>query len=276
MALLPPDTGPQRPATAWASESPPGRSKLPAGEAAISWEPNGREFFQALVQDIDNAGLTSGAAIAERMWTTDAPYVPRMRFPDRPRAFFHLLNYGVDKGRHPLLAEDDNITSVACAVRFTQALNKNIATRGNVHRCWPSGPPVSDDPGNVTFRGGALPEEYRLFFQPGVRFRCATFVATSFKSEIAEQFTESVPAGCPKVIWTVKFNPSKKCNHVNLMEVSPFHDEKEFLFTAYSAFQVEQVSWKTDPTRVPHEITLLAEPDNRDAPRNLPNVPWNM
>jgi hypothetical protein len=44
--------------------------------------------------------------------------------------------------------------------------------------------------------------------------------------------------------------------------------EDEFLFSAYSAFEVVRVHWSPTPQNkaLPHEITLRAAPDNRCAP----------
>ena len=83
-------------------------------------------------------------------------------------------------------------------------------------------------------------------------------------------FLNDVPASIPKVLWTVRFDEASRCRQVNLMTASPYQGEIEFLFAPYSAFIVLSVDWRSDP----HRIVLKAEPDNKTAPRDLPNVPW--
>ncbi len=81
------------------------------------------------------------------------------------------------------------------------------------------------------------------------------------------------------VLWKIVFDPKRGCKHVNLV-ASHVPDEFEFLFSSYSAFEVKSVRWSKTPqdyTR-PHEITLLAAPDNKndeDFPEYLPLAPWS-
>ena len=53
--------------------------------------------------------------------------------------------------------------------------------------------------------------------------------------------------------------------------------EDEFLFSAYSAFEVVRVHWSPTPQNkaLPHEITLRAFPDNRAVSEDVPLSPWS-
>ena len=56
------------------------------------------------------------------------------------------------------------------------------------------------------------------------------------------------------------------------------HNEDEFLFSPFSAFEVVSVEWSESPhwTR-PHKIVLAVAPDNTDVqewPEELPLAPW--
>ncbi len=54
-------------------------------------------------------------------------------------------------------------------------------------------------------------------------------------------------------------------------------DEAEFLFSAYSAFEVVSVHWSETPQNrdLPHEITLRAFPDNRAVSEDVELSPWS-
>ena len=64
-----------------------------------------------------------------------------------------------------------------------------------------------------------------------------------------------------------------------ILSIHCAQDEAEFLFSAYSAFEVVRVHWSPTPQdkALPHEITLRAGPDNKDADfaEDLPLAPWN-
>jgi hypothetical protein len=53
--------------------------------------------------------------------------------------------------------------------------------------------------------------------------------------------------------------------------------EDEFLFSAYSAFEVVRVHWSATPQDKarPHEVTLRAFPDNLTVPEDMPLAPWS-
>ena len=52
--------------------------------------------------------------------------------------------------------------------------------------------------------------------------------------------------------------------------------EEELLFSAYSAFRVEEVVRSADPTNpaTPHRITIVAVYDNTVAGEDVPTAPW--
>ncbi len=81
------------------------------------------------------------------------------------------------------------------------------------------------------------------------------------------------------VLWIIELDPMHRCNHVNLVTATHMPGEFEFLFSAYSAFEVVRAKWSPTPQdkAQPHEITLRAAPDNKDAlfPEDLPLAPWN-
>ncbi len=81
------------------------------------------------------------------------------------------------------------------------------------------------------------------------------------------------------VLWKIVLDPDRRCNHVNLVTATHVPGEFEFLFSAYSAFEVVSVHWSLNPRDLarPHKITLFAAPDNKDEnfPEDLPLAPWS-
>jgi len=127
------------------------------------------------------------------------------------------------------------------------------------------------------YRGGALPKQHRSFFAPGVKFRAPRYTATSTKRDVAEEFVgkNSSPYEQNGVLWVVKIDRMYKCKHVNYLDkISSCKGEAEFLFPAYSPFEVLEV---TPPTSaVPYTmITLKAAVDGKHEPEDLPLSPWS-
>ena len=114
-------------------------------------------------------------------------------------------------------------------------------------------------PGGVCFRGGGFDERYRSFFVARRQFREPAFLVTSFSQDTADEFMarSSMPS---KVRWMVWIDPTRKCNHVNLVtkRVPGLPDEQEYLFAPYSAFTVLSVAWNAGTDAEPHVIELLA------------------
>ena len=77
----------------------------------------------------------------------------------------------------------------------------------------------------------------------------------------------------------MRLDPDLGCDHVNLVEETHCEGESEFLFAAYSAFEVVAVHWSATPQdpAAPHELTVRAAVDNANDPRfpeDLPLAPW--
>ena len=77
------------------------------------------------------------------------------------------------------------------------------------------------------------------------------------------------------ILWVVHLSPEYGCVHVNYVDATECPGEQEFLFAPYSVFTVESISWKDNPVwNDPHEVDLLASPDNKLEPEDLPLAPW--
>ena len=102
-----------------------------------------------------------------------------------------------------------------------------------------------------------------------------------YSSIVARQFMQRAWMVGPvnaRVVWRVELDAARGCDHVNLVTETHAPGESEFLFAAFSAFEVVRVHWldaPQDPT-TPHEITIRAAHDNRhaDFPEDLPLAPW--
>jgi hypothetical protein len=187
------------------------------------------------------------------------------------------------------IRNDDAALAEPCAV-FARALNSRLVARGVslADQTFPRGPDAGgrdkSTEANVSWRGGGFManEATRAFFVPGQKYRCAQFLATSFDLAVAHKFIRRVkhnPVVNANVLWKVKLDPERGCDHVNLVEETHVPGESEFLFAAYSAFEVVAVHWSAtpqDPT-TPHELTIRAAVDNANDPsfpEDLPLAPW--
>jgi hypothetical protein len=130
----------------------------------------------------------------------------------------------------------------------------------------------------VCYRGGGFDSAHRDFFTRGRQFRQPSFLPTSFKLEVAQQFLRE-RGGADCVLWRIYIHPRQLCHHVNLIKkTSPgLPDEQEYLFVPYSGFWVQRAEWKSGTSDDPHEIDLLAATDNKDAdwPETLMLAPWS-
>ena len=61
---------------------------------------------------------------------------------------------------------------------------------------------------------------------------------------------------------------------VNLVQRTNVAGEEEFLFAAYSTFEVLEASWNAGTDDEPHVVRLRAAIDNRKEPEELPLAPW--
>ena len=66
-----------------------------------------------------------------------------------------------------------------------------------------------------------------------------------------------------------------RCRHVNLVTKTNVPGEEEYLFAAYSTFEVRRVEWSANPTiDEPHIVELDAMVDNGREEEDLPLSPW--
>jgi len=185
------------------------------------------------------------------------------------------------------------------AVVLTRAINRTCVTvRSDRQKAfaddpahglynWPSGPDAEvgwSTEKNVTFRGGALPEEHvETFFTKDKKFRSNMFLATSFDKSVAYNFMKS-QAPRSRVVWRFEFDPARDCGHVNFLggdEVqSAVKSEREFLLTPYTILDVASVELSEDVETTPHQITLRVASDNKmlvdgvDSSESLDLAPW--
>ena len=153
-----------------------------------------------------------------------------------------------------------------------------------------------------SWRGGGFRDEHQGFFCVGKKYRVPGVLATALQKSVAESFISNSDQSQPRVLWCIKVDgrgvkdPRHRVKHANLVRKSLVCNavvmgtgtyepqESEFLFAAYSAFQVEAVKWaERDPVTekykigVYHRIVIRAANDNKDYsqwPENLPLAPW--
>lgn len=242
--------------------------------------PEGDAFFGRLLNEALAAGgvaeILDEAALnrfAVRVWTSQQQW--------GGREFCSLLNQAV--------REDGTLSPATLrpAVMLCRAINDVLCcgNRASGASEWPSGPGAlppllgqwvsaswSSEP-DTTFRGGALPAEHEAFFAVGRRFRTSMFVATSFDEAVARQFMARAPADVQPVLWRVRFDPVRRCKHVNYVGAlsTASSREAEFLFPPYSVFSVLRLE------RAQHHliVELQAAVDNLHEPTELPLAPWS-
>jgi hypothetical protein len=210
---------------------------------------------------------------AQKVWTS----AQRLK----GREFCSIYGEAI-RNDHAALAEP-------CAV-FARALNARLVTRdvSLADQTFPRGPGAGgrdkSTEANVSWRGGGFMDNAatRAFFVPGRKYRVAQFLATSFDLPVAQQFigrVEHSPVVNASALWKVRLDPDRGCDHVSLVEEAHVPDESEFLFAAYSAFEVVTVHWSAAPQHpaTPHELTIRAAADNANDPsfpEDLPLAPW--
>ena len=154
--------------------------------------------------------------------------------------------------------------------------------------------PVRWPPEHVTYRGTAMPRAYRVFFQPGKKYRSPMFVATSFDEGTAVRTflmrldpptADQTPAFQEPTLWRFHLDgalpENRRCVHANFIDRTDgtVHGEDEFLYSPYSVFTVTAVSWRESPVvneyiAEPHTIDVAVSPDNMREPLDLPLAPW--
>jgi hypothetical protein len=187
-------------------------------------------------------------------------------------------------------ANDSPLLAPAILLTCMMQLHINATRRTGYHEHerWPCGPRVAEKKGKSTekdtvFRGSALPNKHKAFFDEMLRnkqvYRVPMLLATSFDiTGVNTTFLDNDRHGNqPRVRWTVKLDPTNRCRHANFIVRSEVSSEKELLFSAYSTFTVEAITWSPTPTRptTPHEIVIRARPDNSVEPIDVPCAPWH-
>jgi len=116
--------------------------------------------------------------------------------------------------------------------------------------------------------------QHQKFFRKGLKFRAPPVLPTSHTKSIAQRFARNSSPRLEKIIWTFKF--PDLCSHVNCINrrAPGVPAEDEWLFAAYSAFEVLEAKWNAGTDRDPHEVELRVMPDNIDESEVLPCSPW--
>eukprot|EP00668_Euglena_longa_P038505 GGOE01049523.1.p1 GENE.GGOE01049523.1~~GGOE01049523.1.p1 ORF type:complete len:616 (+),score=191.23 GGOE01049523.1:131-1849(+) len=209
-----------------------------------------RLFFEDLKDTAVKELHSEVQLVAARLWTSP-------RTLDKKELCF-ILNELLREDHGPLMP------LVAVIARAINLLLVNVRLTGGV--C------------GVVYRGGGLPDEHRGFYVPSRTYRVPMFLATSVdRNTSVQQFCRraGLQQRLPPVLWVVHLDQQVGCMHVNHIKRSECEGEEEYLFSPYSVFTVQEVTWKEKPTwQDPHVVHLLAAADNRLAPETLPLAPW--
>ena len=181
---------------------------------------------------------------------------------------------------------DDNKQLMPATADLVHAINDALCVAGPRKGLARHEFPPGDHgyPPGTTFRGTGFDDRFRSFFENDKKYRVPGLLATSFSRTTAEEFRDRAAAdGGPGVLWVVHVDPagehdmSKRCKHVNFLSHSHILDargnpkEAEYLFTAYSVFEVVSTHWAADRK---HTVVLRAAPDNSIEDDTLPSAPW--
>ncbi|XRB24114.1 SAP domain-containing protein [Pseudoscourfieldia marina] len=215
--------------------------------------------------------------IATKLWTLSDKL-------DGPKVeFCSILNHAI-RTDDPQSLQIVPATKITCMMQHF--LNAERREKCNAN-CWPQGDKAEKGKGwstteNTVYRGGGLPDEHGEFFKcmndlKPRAYRVPMLLATSFDKGVAKGFMDRQPESMPKVLWTIKLDAEDKCKHVNYLEkITNIQGESEFLFSAYSAFTVEEITWSEDPYNGdPHLVTLKAVSDNKKVADDVPCAPWH-
>eukprot|EP00438_Fugacium_kawagutii_P025945 Skav207670 [mRNA] locus=scaffold1857:237414:237911:- [translate_table: standard] len=157
-----------------------------------------------------------------------------------------------------------------CRTLSLQLVNR----REDAHRNLPWPPSMQ------LYRGTWMPRNEVEFFEAGTAFRVQQLFATSQNEMNASHFihsqTEKMKMGQLPVMITVVI-PDALCKHVAYLEdLTAEENEAEWLFVAYSAFNVisNENPQKEATCYDPIKITLQAFPDNQEIRDDLPIALW--
>lgn len=188
--------------------------------------------------------------LVERLWTCAETC--------KGYEFCHMMNL--------LLCLDDHVENVTKLVRSLNTFCVTGPGRGPQLRPnrWPEE--------NQVYRAGGMPDQHRNFFQTGFKFRAPRVVPASFTYN--EDF--AMRQEHPPVKWIFQLPPNRKCYQANYVKnrAVGVDEEDEFLFAAYSVFEVVSAIWSERPRETPHEIVLRVSVDNRDESDDLHTAPW--
>ena len=127
------------------------------------------------------------------------------------------------------------------------------------------------------FRGTSMPADQVAFFTQDLVYRSPMMLATLFSRAPADFFPRMAPPDRTPVLFRFWLDPVARCDHALYIErLTTVRGEKEFLYTAYSAFRVLRVKRVDAPSRSqPVEIDLEVFHDNKDAPEDAPLALWH-
>ena len=161
------------------------------------------------------------------------------------------------------------------------------------HGHWYAGQGVA----HASWRGGGFRDEFKNFFTPRKRYRVPGVLGTTLDKELALQFLKRVScgkgAGHSRILWCFKVDGRgvkssiHRVRNATFVHNSSIHDkkfkpiEKEFLYAAYSTFEVEQVIWATPDPRTGkykindyHQVVVRAVHEDHNHSTDLPLAPW--
>merc|ERR1719498_866246 len=132
-----------------------------------------------------------------------------------------------------------------------------------------------------SWRGTGFDDKYQAFFQRGKKYRVPGLLATALDKTKAIDFIFNATTKA-RVLWCIKVDGrgikrrEHRVMHASFVQKSLICDgnfkptETEFLYAAYSAFEVEDVKWATPGTNgnykigTFHQIVIRAANDNQD------------
>ena len=137
-----------------------------------------------------------------------------------------------------------------------------------------------------SWRGGGFRDRFQEFYKPGRRYRVPGVLATALKKQVALDFIVKSDTKHPRILWCIRVDGrgvqhiEHRIMHASFVHKSLYPREAEFLYAAYSAFQVESVIWAT-PDRTGkytigqyHQVLIRAAKDNKQWPEDLLLAPW--
>jgi hypothetical protein len=203
-----------------------------------------------------NVWQTEGPRMAIKLWTSDLKGAFN-------KEFCSLLN--------EVIRTDDSNDAFIAAVKIVRLMNLLIiSNRGGASQVrWPEN--------WKTFRGTGLPMEEVRSFVKGKQYRAAMFLATTVDKKVTEHFLDQISDNLVPVLFTFEIDQDHKCLHAMYLEDHTLvKGEREFLYTPYSTFTVENVyiPEKIDSSN-PVQIALSVAPDNLIALEDLPTKVWH-